>query len=426
MAFFNITLPNSSQNRFFASSEEELLEQYKSKNWNALDEQDRLHLMHETVAVYCQKTGIKNVPDIMKEHSSDLYGSYSAHFNTIYVNLEHCKNPYEALDTIIHETNHAYQEQCIREDSGYGQEERALLKAENGKAYQDSGLAYERQSLETDSNNAGIKVLLSEQARYEKDPLFAEYISGRAEYFEKITADYTKNTEASRNSERSQVKKAYEGYEISAEEYQNAKNYLQDTQDNIKKEAVKLEANIQESLKECVLVCSKDIHRRFEESQWDVDDKAMDQVHQDITIHQKTLHRCEQNTTKRIDAKMQEIRQYVCANNMGRSDTEKDSFYKQMVSELSVLQEEQRKYSYAIVELQTDDQLMGYQKQTVDKEMIAAEKEDGLEEIGNCTDRVNKNQIAQEMDDGLDDIENTSHYENTSFYNGVDYDIGME
>lgn len=426
MAFFNITLPNSSQNRFSASSEEELLEQYKSKNWNQLDAQSRLNLMHETVAAYCQKTGIKNVPDIMEEYSSDLYGSYAAHFNTIYVNLEHCQNPYEALDTIIHETNHAYQEQCIREDTGYTQEERALLKAENGKAYQDNGLAYERQSLETDSNNAGIKVLLSEQARYEKDPLFAEYISRRAEYFEKITADYTQNTEASRNSERSQVKKAYEGYEISAEEYQNAKNYLQDTQDNIKKEAVKLEANIQESLKECVLVCSKDIHRRFEESQWDVDYKAMDQVHQDITVHQKTLQQCEQNTTKCIDAKMQEIRQYVCANNMGRSDTEKDSFYKQMVSELSVLQEEQRKYNYAIAELQTDDQLMGYQKQAVGKEMIAVEKEDGLEEINNCTDSVKKNQIAQDMDDGLDDIENISHYENTSFYNGVDFEIGME
>lgn len=425
MAFYHIILPKSSQNRFSTYSEEDLLEQYKNKVWKELDSQSRLDLMHETIATYCKKNGIKSVPNILEERSSSLYGSYSAYSNTVYINLELCNNPYEALDTIIHETNHAYQEQCIKENTGYTQEERALLKAENGEAYQKEGLAYERQSLETDSNNAGIKILLSEQARYEKDPLFAEYMSKRVQYFGKIAADYTQNTEASRNSERLQLKKAYEECEISAEEYQYAANYLQDSKDNIKKESVKLETSIQKSFKECVMICSKDLHRRFEQCQWDGNRKAMSQVHEDITIHQKILQQCECNTKVCIDAKLQEIRQYVCANNMGRYDTERDSFYKQMVSELSVLQEEQKRYSYAIAELQTDNQLMGYDKQEFSKDYkntIEEQKGDGLEQ---CSNNAQKNYITRDMDDGLD-LENNYHYETVALDNSLDSGIGIE
>ncbi len=220
-------------------SKEDLLDQFDSRNWNGLSEEDKIYLLTEMGKVYAEERGIKNAPCIVLE-CEQRYGGYSGWKNQISINLGKCSNSYEALDTLIHEENHAYQKQCIEENQGYTDGERALLKAENGIAYRQDGEAYYRQSLEIDSNNAGIKYLLEEQQRYQKDPAYAEYMSGRVMFYNVVTGDYTNNPQLSNDSEQMQILEAFSRGELNADEKQLAEICLENGNNSIKQEAISL------------------------------------------------------------------------------------------------------------------------------------------------------------------------------------------
>ena len=232
-------------------SDDELLECFQPETWNKIceNEKEMLDVLQELGNRYAQDHGIWNLPAIEKETNPNLYGGYAERQNVITINLEQAKkNPLEVLDTVAHEENHAFQCQCItRNQGGYTEEERALLKAQNASGvYIDKGPGYLSQSLEADSNNAGLQFVLQHKERFEQLPEFEAYINGRADYYHEVVDCYEESPEKITLSEYGQILKAYSLGEITQEEAENARNCLQEGHNFIRTEGVTLRNQVRE------------------------------------------------------------------------------------------------------------------------------------------------------------------------------------
>ncbi len=224
--------------------DETRLKCFRSEYWDGMNDEQKMYLIQAAGDQYAREMGINNPPLFVVEADNRLCGSYSDYRNRITVNLTTCMNPYEALSTIAHEENHAYQTQAIMEQSeGYSQEELSLLKAEKN-AYEGSGIAYSRQSLECDSNNAGARYVLSKKEFFADDPAYVAYVSKTLNGLNGVTNDYRNNRLESDNSELKQIERAEkEGY-ISHTEAEAAAECLKDNNNSIRAEMFALENDL--------------------------------------------------------------------------------------------------------------------------------------------------------------------------------------
>ena len=231
--------------------DDELMECFQPETWNKIceDEKEMLAVLQELGNRYAQDHGIWNMPVIEKETNSSLYGGYVERKNTITINLgEAKKNPLEVLDTVAHEENHAFQCQCITNNQGgYTEEERALLKAQNAPGvYINKGSGYLSQSLEADSNNAGLQFVLQHKDKFEHLPEFETYINGRSDYYHEVVDCYEESPEKITLSEYGQILKAYSMGKITQEEAEKARNCLQEGYNFIRTEGATLRDQVRE------------------------------------------------------------------------------------------------------------------------------------------------------------------------------------
>lgn len=97
---------------------QELLYKFQSENWNAFDETQRIELIKEFTNLLCEKLGIAEQPRLVLFEDDENYcGAYNHQTNTMELNRNILDNPKEVVNTIAHETRHAYQYQraCIGE-----------------------------------------------------------------------------------------------------------------------------------------------------------------------------------------------------------------------------------------------------------------------------------------------------------------------
>ncbi len=373
---------SSSSDPYKGLSKSELLDRFNSENWSQLDGQGKLQMLRAVGKIYAEENGIKDPPHIVEDYG-DRYGGYNDWNNQIRISLDKCSNPYEALDTIAHEENHAYQAQCIKEGQGYTPEERALLKSENGSAYRTGTAAYGRQSLEIDSNNAGAKFLLQEQGRFQKDPAYAEYMSGRVAYFNNMADDYKNNREACDESESRQISEAFSRWKIDGDERQLAENCLQDGHNYIKEEALGFSERSREVLKESSVEWSNSLHEKFDQLDREgfPDEKydGMKELQASIRANVAFLNSNKEMYSLQLAEKEKALADHITSNNMSRYESVNDSAYQSMAKEINELKTQIHTYDYHITELETDSELLerGYGEGCAEKEGI-----EGLEEEG--------------------------------------------
>ena len=101
------------------------------------------------------------------------------------------------------------------------------------------------------------------------------------------------------------------------------------------------------------LAASRDLQERYDEAYYDShqDKNELDKIQEDskATIHELTK---EKDAVKlAMDAKMDQISEYVMSHNMERYDTARDPHYQQMIAEYNALRDSQRKLDYNIVKL---------------------------------------------------------------------------
>lgn len=244
--------PELSQDTKYADlSEEELIDCFQPEAWKEIcrDEREMLRVLQEVGNRYAEGHGIEERPVIERVSDPKVYGSYSYGRNVITINLDEAKkNPMEALDTVVHEENHALQYQCMDYGSdtttSFTKEEIALLKAET-EAYVNDEPRYHRQSLEVDSNNAGLRFVLYCKDRFINTPEFEEYINKRDEFYQLLGDEYEDEPEKVRMSEYLQVLKAYSSGKLTVDEAEDAKRCLQ-TKNSIRMETEYLRGQLQE------------------------------------------------------------------------------------------------------------------------------------------------------------------------------------
>lgn len=87
-----------------------IIDYFKPDNWENLDDPDKMAVMRSLVNYLSDKLDLPQPPRI-RLYYGPLYqcGYYNPVSNMININVAHLDDPKETLDTIAHETRHAYQ-----------------------------------------------------------------------------------------------------------------------------------------------------------------------------------------------------------------------------------------------------------------------------------------------------------------------------
>lgn len=169
-----------------------------SNGWANLENPQREALLQEVSARYASAhVDIRSIPIVTLDETmpDDLLGGYGR--GKIKLNPAYLDNPYEVLDTVIHETNHHIQAQNAASHTGSTEDRLALFACEgavggygDGNGGTDERTYYNLQALEADSNNAGFAYLAKNRDRFQSDPRYLEYLRGREEHFKTMKESY--------------------------------------------------------------------------------------------------------------------------------------------------------------------------------------------------------------------------------------------
>lgn len=229
MAFFWSTQPKGAveQNErpdFSSMSKDELLDQFKSENWSELYDEDRIAIFQEIENRNAEQQG-REPAQVVGTDSGSYYGCYNGKNNRMEIDVSNGSS-FEALDTYVHESNHAYQEYCIAnginsDDHALGMMEVEMARNEQGYLYnyESDGLKNDMQCCELDSNNKAAAALLAEQERFKNDPDYKQYIADREKHFSEVNAGLENRADSRMIMQSNQVYKSYVMGDISEEQY---------------------------------------------------------------------------------------------------------------------------------------------------------------------------------------------------------------
>ena len=202
---------SSQENEYSSLSDSELRSFFSSEKWPS-DVNERRKILSEVSNRYCTSRGLDGSAKIMLTDSADYYGAYSK--GRICLSTRYMDNPYQALDTVIHETNHFCQDKGI----GYNDYEKVLLKAELSRTgygkYEDDEDYYDVQDVEMDSNNAAFEYVTSFHEEFKNDPRYQEYLEDRYDHFNGIQSMIDEDKEHWQKEEADHILNAHENGEI--------------------------------------------------------------------------------------------------------------------------------------------------------------------------------------------------------------------
>lgn len=204
-------------------SQDQLLNEFQSSNWEKLDTDNRLELIQEMENRNAEMQG-REPATVVSSSSLGSYGSYNNMSNQIRINVSEFSS-YETLDTYIHESNHAYQHACIENQTGYDQHMLDMMQAETarteeGQLYNYARMSpqYDMQCNELDSNNKAAAYLMAQSERYGNDPAYREYIAERYTHFQDVNTALSLNENARNTMQTNQANEAFARGDISEEQ----------------------------------------------------------------------------------------------------------------------------------------------------------------------------------------------------------------
>lgn len=343
-------------------------EQFRSNNWNELSSKEKIQLLQDFGNIRSDEIGLSNFPTIVEEKRHDnVYGIHYYATNTITVNLDNCSNPYQAMDTVVHEINHAYQHQCISTGTGYSEGERALMHAQIGPAYCDVGPGYDIQTIELDSNNAAANYVIENCSNMKDDPMFYAYVSDRVEHFDNVNdvLDFKKGF--CDTLEADQVNIAYTYDVLSYDERNAALNYIAQNEFDARLECAEIKEKMEDVHYESALEYSKTLNEKYNEFDAAGKDKKLAlNIKGENETCIDVMSRGMGKLDNEIQIKKDEQREYIVSNNLGIMEASRDEKCIAFANELKELESQRGQYNYHITELTTNSQLidqkMGWNK----------------------------------------------------------------
>lgn len=232
--------------------QDDLLNQFRTENWNCLDERQKVSVIQElenrnaeqqgrppaqVIALERKDTygsyrsGEDNIPEKIRGRASDV--GYTKDGGTIRINVNDFSS-YDTLDTYIHEANHAYQGYCITcGESFYDEDVRVLMQAEcardergNLYNYETKAGLYDVQCSEMDSNNVAATYLLEQRERFGNDPAYHDYMEERQEHFQAVNAFLATHRDQRFTMQMNQTYNAYVHGDITEEEYIQVNQFI--------------------------------------------------------------------------------------------------------------------------------------------------------------------------------------------------------
>lgn len=218
--------------QFSAYSQDQLLDQFKSENWQNYSNKEKHGILQEFENRNAAAQGREPAEVYILEENGPL-GKYNAEKNKIGIALD--TSPYESLDSIVHEGNHAYQEHCIKNGS-YGNDptgkmiEVESVRDDKGNMYnyRDSFPEYDMLVNELNSNNEAAEFMLSQADRYGDDPEYQKYLAGRQYHFSRVNEDLDQEKELRGDMQNDQIDAALEHGDISQEEHDQLSECIND------------------------------------------------------------------------------------------------------------------------------------------------------------------------------------------------------
>lgn len=205
-------------------SKDELLDTFKTENWEKLDDENRIAIIQEMENRTAVEQG-RPPAEIVSSYDVGTYGGYTSTNNQISINVSDFSS-YETLDTYVHESTHAYQSHCIQTGEGYDDHTLSMMEAEMAREeqgnlynYARSSPEYDIQCDELDSNNKAAIFMLEQRGRYEHDPEYRTYIEERATHFSEVNSTLDNNFEDRVRLQNDQAYVAYIRGDISEDQY---------------------------------------------------------------------------------------------------------------------------------------------------------------------------------------------------------------
>lgn len=245
------TRENKQQIDYSSYSKDQLLDSFKSNNWEKLDEENRVAVIQEVENRTAAEQG-RPAATVVSATDANLYGSYNSTNNQLRINVSDFSS-YEVLDTYVHESNHAYQAHCIETGEGYDDHTLSMMEAEMARDergslynYATTSPEYDMQCDELDSNNKAASFLLEQRERYENDPSYRDYIEERANHFDQVNSSIENNPEDRTRLQNNQAYVAYVRGDITEEQYTSLSNNINNDnfQDNTVTQSQQLGASL--------------------------------------------------------------------------------------------------------------------------------------------------------------------------------------
>lgn len=215
---------NEQQVDYSSYSKDQLLNSFKSDNWEKLSEDNKIAVLQEVENRNASEQG-RPAATVVSANDANIYGSYTSTDNQIKINVSNFSS-YEVLDTYVHESSHAYQSHCIETGEGYDDHTLSMMEAEMARDergslynYATTSPEYDMQCDELDSNNKAASFMLEQRARYENDPSYRAYIEERANHFNQVNSSIENNPEDRARLQNNQAYLAYVRGDITEEQY---------------------------------------------------------------------------------------------------------------------------------------------------------------------------------------------------------------
>lgn len=339
------------------------IEAFRSDNWDKMSDQEKIESLQAFSDDYAAEIGLSNPPQVVTETDTRLYGGYVSNTNQLKVNLTACSNPYEAIDTVVHEDNHAYQaaaiDSALTGGSRYSAGDTAVLKAENGIAYASSGTAYDTQAIELDSNSVAVKYVSERCSGMRDDPSFYDYMSSRDGHFQKVNAVIAQDSKIVDSQEIAQVNKAYSAGELTPDEAKLASDTI--AQGNIGFRQAGIAAG-QAAHQGCIdgsIAKAGQLHSDYQKALKNGNLKAVN-----VTVNQQCIGNMEEGleqTKAELTALKSEQSQYISSRNMGIREVAADETCKEYRTQIAACEQKMGQYNYHMTELKTDIEIASQQ-----------------------------------------------------------------
>lgn len=232
---WNSSSPQSEQNRhsinFSQYSNNQLIDQFNSANWNVLSTDNRIGLVQELENRTASAQG-REPANVISSDRPGSYGAYNGLSNQMSINVNSFSS-YETLDTFYHESNHAYQAHCIEKGIGYDPHTLDMMAVEtardqNGNLYNYAQQSpfYDMQCNELDSNNKAAQSMMAHSETFKNDPEYQSYLAERNDHFAEINNNLDNHADMRTSMQNDQAYTSYVRGDIGEEQYEALNNNI--------------------------------------------------------------------------------------------------------------------------------------------------------------------------------------------------------